>query len=73
MMLLRKLLWSIDKTLESILKTGINTKLPTCDVKRFFTDLSDDGVYRKRKYPTVDRKLAGERVWRRWLSYGLSP
>ena len=33
--------------LESTLKTVINTKLPTCDDKRVFTD--DDDTYRKRK------------------------
>ena len=63
----------MDKTLENTLKTGINTKLPTCDAKGVFTD--DDVAYRKRKYPTVasvGRRLVGQRVWRRWLSYGLS-
>jgi hypothetical protein len=60
-----------DKTLESTVKAGINTKLPTCDDKGVFTD--DDGTYRplKRKCPTVVRRLVGQRVQRRWLSYGL--
>jgi hypothetical protein len=38
---------TMDKTMESTLKTGMNTKLPTCDDKGFFTD--DEGTYRKRK------------------------
>jgi hypothetical protein len=29
---------TMDKTLESTLKTGMNTKLPTCDDKGVFTD-----------------------------------
>jgi hypothetical protein len=32
----------------------------------------DDGAFRKRKYPTVVRRLVGERAQRRWLSYGLT-
>ena len=38
---------TMDKTLESTLKAGMNTKLPTCDDKGVFTD--DEGTYRKRK------------------------
>ena len=38
---------TMDKTLESTLKAGMNTKLPTCDDKGVFTD--DDVTYRKRK------------------------
>jgi hypothetical protein len=38
---------TMDKTLEITLKTGMNTKLPTCDDKGVFTD--DEGTYRKRK------------------------
>jgi hypothetical protein len=38
---------TMDKTLESTLKAGMNTKLPTCDDKGDFTD--DEGTYRKRK------------------------
>jgi hypothetical protein len=60
---------TMDKTLESTLKAGTNTKLPTCDDKGVFTD---DGAFRKRKYPTVVRRLVGERAQRRWLSYGLT-
>ena len=56
---------NMDQTLEITLKTGMNTKLPTCDDKGVFTD--DEGTYRKRKYPTVGRKLVGDRVQRRWL------
>jgi hypothetical protein len=57
----------MNKTLENTLKTGIrdNTKFPTWDDKGVFTD--DDGVHRKHKYPTVVRKLVGERIQRRWL------
>jgi len=33
----------MDKTLESTLKAGINTKLPTCDDKGVFTDDDDVG------------------------------
>jgi hypothetical protein len=63
---------TMDKMLENTLKAEINTKLPTCDDKGVFTD--DDDTYRKHKYPTltptVVRRLVGERVQRRWLSYG---
>jgi hypothetical protein len=59
-----------DKTLENTLKTGMNTKFATCDDKGVFTD--DEDTYMKRKYPTVGRRLVGDRVKRRWLSYGLS-
>jgi hypothetical protein len=38
---------TMDKTLESTLKAGMNTKLPTCDDKGAFTD--DEGTHRKRK------------------------
>jgi hypothetical protein len=38
---------TMDKRLESTLKAGINTKLPTCDDKGVFPD--DDGECRKRK------------------------
>ncbi len=38
---------TMDKTLESTLKAGMNTKLPTCYDKGVFTD--DEGTYRKRK------------------------
>ncbi len=38
---------TMDKTLENTKKASINTKLPTCDVKRVFTD--DDDTYRKHK------------------------
>jgi hypothetical protein len=38
---------TMDKTVESTLKSSINTKLPTCDDKGVFTD--DDDTYRKRK------------------------
>jgi hypothetical protein len=38
---------TMDKTLEVTLKTGMNTKLPTCDDKEVFTD--DEGTYRKHK------------------------
>jgi hypothetical protein len=37
----------MDKALESTLKAGINTKLPTRGDKGVFTD--DDGAYRKQK------------------------
>jgi hypothetical protein len=60
----------MDTTLEITLKAGINTKFPTCDDKGVFTD--DDDTDRKHKYPTVGRRLVGERVQRRWLSYGLT-
>ena len=60
----------MDKTMENTLKSGINTKFPTCDDKGVFTD--DDDSYRKRKQSTVDSRLVGERVQRRWLSYGLT-
>jgi hypothetical protein len=33
---------TMDKTLENTLKTGMNTKLPTCDDKGVFTD--DEGT-----------------------------
>jgi hypothetical protein len=52
---------TIDKTLENTLKTGMNTKLPTCHDKGVFTD--DEDTY---------RRLVGDRVQRRWLSYGLT-
>ena len=39
---------TMDKTLESTLKAGMNTKLPTCDDKGVFTD--DESTYRTRKY-----------------------
>jgi hypothetical protein len=48
----------------------MNTKLPTCHDKGVFTD--DEDTYRKRKYPTVGSRLVGDRVQRRWLSYGLT-
>ena len=48
---------TMDKTLENTFKSGINTKLPTCDDRGVFTD--DDDVYRKHKEPTVDRSLVG--------------
>jgi hypothetical protein len=38
---------TMDKTLESTLKEGMNTKFPTCHDKGVFTD--DDGTYRERK------------------------
>jgi hypothetical protein len=38
---------TMGKTLESTLKSGMNTKLPTCDDKGAFTD--DEDTYRKRK------------------------
>jgi hypothetical protein len=38
---------TMDKTLENTLKTGMNTKLSTCDDKGVFTD--DEDTYRKRK------------------------
>jgi hypothetical protein len=38
---------TMDKTLESTLKTSINTMLPTCDDKGVLTD--DDDTYRKYK------------------------
>ena len=38
---------TMDKTLENTLKSGMNTKLPTCDDKGVFTD--DEDTYRKRK------------------------
>ncbi len=38
---------TMDKTLESTLKAGMSTKLPTCDDKGVFTD--DEGTYRKHK------------------------
>ena len=38
---------TMDQTLESTLKAGMNTKLPTCDDKGVFTD--DEDTYRKRK------------------------
>jgi hypothetical protein len=38
---------TVDETLESTLKVGMNTKLPTCDEKGLFTD--DEDKYRKRK------------------------
>ncbi len=38
---------TMDKTLESTLKAGMNIKLSTCDDKGVFTD--DEGTYRKRK------------------------
>ena len=34
---------TIDKTLESTLKAGLNTKLPTCDAEGVFHD--DEGTY----------------------------
>jgi len=37
----------MDKTLESTLKAGINTKLPTSDAEGVFHD--DEGTYKKRK------------------------
>jgi hypothetical protein len=37
MMLSRKPLWTMDKTLESTMKAGINTEFPTCDDKGVFT------------------------------------
>ena len=41
---------TVDKTLENTLKTGINTKLPTCDAKGVvFTDDDATVAYRKRK------------------------
>ncbi len=40
---------TMDKTLESTLKTSINRNLPTCDDKGVFTDDDDRGTYRKRK------------------------
>jgi hypothetical protein len=45
MMLSRKAQWT--RRWESILKAGMNTKLPTCDDKGVFTD--DEDTYRKRK------------------------
>jgi hypothetical protein len=39
-------------------------------MRDIFTD--DEDTYRKRKYPTVGRRLVGDRVQRRWLSYGVS-
>ncbi len=60
----------MDKTLENTLKTGMNTKLSTCDDKGVFTD--DEDTYRKRKLLTVGRRLVGDRVQRRWLSHGVS-
>ncbi len=38
---------TVDKTIEITLKTGMNTKLPTCDDKGVFTD--DEDTYRKRQ------------------------
>ena len=38
---------TMDKTVEKTLKSGMNTKLPTCDDKGVFTD--DEDTYRKRK------------------------
>ena len=38
---------TMDKTLESTLKAGMNTKLSTCHDKGVFTD--DEDTYRKRK------------------------
>jgi hypothetical protein len=38
---------TMEKTLGSTWKAGINTKLPTCDDKGVFTD--DDVAYRTRK------------------------
>jgi hypothetical protein len=38
---------TMDKTLESTLKAGINTKLPTCDAEGVFHD--DQDTYKKRK------------------------
>ena len=38
---------TMDKTLEITLKSGMNTKLPTCHDKGVFTD--DEHTYRKRK------------------------
>ncbi len=35
---------TMDKTQENTMKSGINTKLPTCDDKGVFTD--DDDSYR---------------------------
>jgi hypothetical protein len=54
---------TMNKTLESTLKAGMNTKLPTYDDKGVFTD--DEDTYRKRKQPTVGRTLVGDRVQRR--------
>ncbi len=39
-------------------------------LRDIFTD--DEDTYRKRKYPTVGRRWVGDRVQRRWLSYGVS-
>jgi hypothetical protein len=39
--------YTMDKTLESTLKTGTKTKLPTCDDKGVLID--DDDTYRKLK------------------------
>ena len=38
---------TMDKTLESTLKAGLNTKLPTCDAEGVFHD--DEGTYKNRK------------------------
>ncbi len=45
----------MDKTLEIKLKTGMDTKLPTCH--------TGNGS---------SLRLVGDRVQRRWLSYGLT-
>jgi hypothetical protein len=37
---------TVDKTLESTLKSGINIKLPTCDDKEVFND--DEDTYLKQ-------------------------
>jgi hypothetical protein len=57
---------TMDKTLKNTLKPGMNTELPTCDDRGAFTD--DEDTYRKRKYPTVGRRLVGDSQ-KRWLSY----
>ena len=59
-----------DKTLESTLKASINTKLPTCDDKGVFTEMMMTHTGTQVAYG--GRSLVAERVWRRWLSHGLT-
>ena len=55
---------TMDKTLEITLNVGMNTKLTT------FDDKESSQMMKEHKYPTVGRRLVGDRGQRRWLSYG---
>jgi hypothetical protein len=54
----------MDKTLEITLRTGINTKLPTCDDKGVFTN--DNDTYRKVKETQV--RYGGQNDGRRQVA-----